>query len=310
MYVEYSLPNFYSELTLTTNDTHYGEQWSLNNTGQDDGVPGVDIKAEKAWEFLQYYNNNVGDSIRVAVIDVGVEQHEDLQNATGTSRVLAGFPIWNHGAPYNSSQWHGQACAGIIASSHNNIGIAGIAPNVLIIPIRISRDISTIDFSHRRISRAIKYAWDVGKADILSNSWQINDFSPLKIAFKEALQYGRNSKGCVIVFSSGNGNTSSVECPDVDGIIPVGAVDRCGKRAGKHFLAPENCEPWPDNQPVFASSYGFKLSLVAPGTHVYTIDRMGVNGLVSGNYNPNFNGTSAACPHVAGVAALILSIRN
>lgn len=51
-FVIYSTPDFYSEASLQTTDPNFDEQWALKNTGQQNGVPSVDIKAEKAWTFL------------------------------------------------------------------------------------------------------------------------------------------------------------------------------------------------------------------------------------------------------------------
>jgi len=93
-YVYYSSPDFYCEMNLNTTDPKYEYQWSLNNVGQENGTAGADINAEKAWEFLLHYNNNLGDSVRVAVIDAGVESHEDLNDASGNSRVKKGYPSW------------------------------------------------------------------------------------------------------------------------------------------------------------------------------------------------------------------------
>ena len=307
LFVDYSTPDFYGECSLNTSDPIYNNQWALNNTGQENGSPGVDIKAEKAWAFLQHYNNNTGDSIRVAVIDNGVEDHEDLRNASGSSRVLPGFPeLFGSGSPNQDKQWHGQACAGIIAASHNGLGVAGIAPNSLIVPIRVTRDIYNITFSYWRIKKAINAAWKSYNAQILSISWSKPESDLINQALDSALVYGRAGKGCIITVSSGN-NGSQVQYPATrTGVIAVGAVDRCGNRAGKSNIV-ETCDSWPSDIYDDASAYGPKLSVVAPGTRVYTTDRMGDAGKTDSSYTL-FSGTSAACPHVAGVAALILSV--
>jgi len=57
----------------------------------------------------------------------------------------------------------------------------------------------------------------------------------------------------------------------------------------------------------WGSNYGPTLDIVAPGVKIYTTDRTGSNGYASGDYTPDFNGTSSACPHVAAVAALIIA---
>ena len=90
--------------------------------------------------------------------------------------------------------------------------------------------------------------------------------------------------GCVVVFSTGNNSATSINFPSNSAnVITVGAIDRNGIR-------------------VWDSNYGSELNVVAPGetNGIFTTDR-------EGGYS-NFGKTSAACPHVAGVAALMLSV--
>ena len=303
-YVYYSSPDFYSEMSLNALDPYYGNQWALNNIGQEGGEVGVDIKAEKAWEFLQHYNDNLGDSIRVAVIDDGVDTiHEDLTDALGHRRVLDGFPSsFGKGYPKYPRQFHGTACAGVIAASHNNIGVAGIAPNALIVPIRIQRGENDF-FSGKRIQKAITKAWEDYNAQVLNVTWIGNPVDFVFTALQEAMDQGRDGKGCAVIVASGNDGHPHVEFPArVNNVIAVGAVDRCGYRAGCSNWT-TSCDPWLKN----ASSYGSELSVVAPGSNVYSTDRMGVNGIVPGNY-ALFEGTSVACAHVSGIIALMLSV--
>ena len=303
----YSTPDFYSDITLSSNDTHYSEQWGIKNTGQEGGTAGIDVNVEKAWNFLQSAIGSIGLPNKVAVIDDGVEDHEDLYN-NGISKVLIGYTANGNGdgSPKYTHK-HGQACAGIIsATQNNNKGITGIAPNTLIVPIRIFKINSS--FSSFKIAESIKKAWHDYDASVLSNSWGSTDTaSPITSAILVALSSGRNGKGCVVVFSAGNNCKNYVSYPSsINGVISVGAVDRCGIRSGKADSIPNSCDPWgTDSYP--GSSYGDKLSVVAPGTNVYTIDRMGRKGENTGNYWPDFGGTSAACPFVSGVASLMLS---
>lgn len=118
--VKYSHPNFVSDPIRFQNDVLYPDQYYLNNTGQFGGTAGVDINAPQAWGITTGLSD-----VRVAVIDDGVENHEDLNG-----RVVSGYTAGGTGtgAP-GIDVAHGQACAGIIAASrNNNIGIAGIAP--------------------------------------------------------------------------------------------------------------------------------------------------------------------------------------
>ena len=100
------------------------------------------------------------------------EAHED-----NAGRVAIGFTPRNNsglGTP-NISGSHGQACAGIIGASQNNsIGVSGVAPNCIIVPVNIFWDgfETTID-----LANAINWAWNQGQADVLSNSWGYNTSS-------------------------------------------------------------------------------------------------------------------------------------
>lgn len=188
---------------------------------------------------------------------------------------------------------HGECCAGIIAASHNNIGIAGIAPNIKIVPFRIFKS-SGYSFRIGAIAKTITKSWQEFDADILSCSWSVTSQSDkLDKAIKDCMTKGRNNKGAIVVFSSGN-SSSQVEYPaNNTGVITVGAIDKNGIRYNY-------------------SCYNATLELVAPSGsqpgNIRTLDLEGENGYTSTAYYDGFGGTSAACPQVAGVAALMLSV--
>ncbi len=289
-YVVFSTPDFYSEIGTCVNDQFFNEQWNLKNTGQNNGTAGVDIKATEAWDFLQKAIGEHGSNIKVAVIDDGVEEHDDFYLGGGVNKVLPGYTANGDGTgrprPNNK---HGECCAGIIAAVHNNIGIAGISSNARIVPFRIFKN-NNKPFSNAKIARAIKKSWDSFGCPINSNSWSGgNANDKITDAIRHVTTSGRDGKGCFAAFASGNSN-SSVNYPGkLDYVMSVGAVDRNGHR-------------------LFYSCYGSELDIVAPSDPIVTTDRMGAYGYDNGNYYHSFNGTSAACPHVAGVAALMLSV--
>jgi serine protease len=293
--VEWCHPNFFIPIETFTNDPLFSQQYYLKNSGQNGGAAGIDINVEGAWQLSK------GANIRVAVIDEGVEDHEDL-----VGRVGSGFSprdVNGNGRP-TASGFHGEATAGIIAATQDNgIGITGVAPQCQIVPVNIFVGGETaLD-----LANAINWAWNQGQADILSNSWGYNSSSQNGVNFDAIIQaitnartQGRNGKGSLVVFSAGNnyGAVNDVSFPgNVDGVITVGACTTA---------APAG-DIWGYSQ------RGASMDLVAPSGNVnlngdvVTLDRMGSTGYEVGNYTQRFGGTSAACPEVSGVAALALS---
>ncbi len=126
-----------------------------------------------------------------------------------------------------------------------------------------------------------------------------NSQAILTDAIQNAISNGRNGRGCVVVFATGNDN-SAVRYPAnaIPDIIAVGAMSPCGERK-----SPTSC----DGESWWGSNFGTTLDIVAPGVFIPTTDRTGSAGYSSGDYFLTFNGTSSACPHVAATAALILS---
>ncbi|MCL2098747.1 MAG: S8 family serine peptidase, partial [Bacteroidales bacterium] len=300
---EYAEPNLIHFLELSTNDQYSSQQWALNNTGQIGGIVGIDIKAEQAWSITTGMQN-----IRIAILDVGVElSHPDL-----VDNLLLGFDATDNdsdGAPINNlgDSAHGTACAGIAAAHANNtIGIAGVAYNCRILPVRIATSSGGWTTTESQfIVNGINWARQNG-ADVISMSFSCVETAALNTIITNVVTSGENSKGCVLVASSGNYNASVVDYPAcLNNVIAVGAMSQCGQR--KSFTS---CDG-----KLWGSNYGVMLDIVAPGVDIYTtgmqthgstynIISNGVNGV----YFSNFGGTSAAAPHVAGVAALILSV--
>ncbi|MDX2248447.1 MAG: S8 family serine peptidase [Bacteroidia bacterium] len=295
----WATPDLYAEVTHYA-DPLYPEQFQMNNTGQTiDGFVGVndmDCNAPEAWAIT-----TGSSSVTVAVIDDGVEAHEDLVTAGGATRVLSGYsPVGNGtGAPVAGSA-HGESCAGIIAASHNNLGVQGVAPEVFVRTVNIFVGGETT----QNIADAITYAKNSG-AQVLSNSWGYTSctFTATNItnAINDASTTGRGGLGCVIVFASGNGYKTCVDYPaNLSAVIAVGAFGNDGIKSSysNAGTALDICAPSND-----VSSAGFLT-----GAGVRTTDRMGSAGYESGNYTTGFGGTSAACPVVAGVAALVVSV--
>ncbi|ELR73791.1 hypothetical protein C900_01401 [Fulvivirga imtechensis AK7] len=307
---EHAEPDFMEDdLVHVPNDPFYVDQWGLTNTGHYGGIAGMDIRALGAWDITKGSRDVV-----VAVLDHGFEMnHPDLQgNTFGT-----GFDTESGTSPALLLGSHGTACAGIIAATgDNNTGVTGVAPNARL--MSVSNSLVGTPNSRQRRADGINWAWQNG-ADVISNSWGSGvQYAIIDNAITNALTNGRGGLGTIIVFSAGNGNGNvgypANSNPD---IIAVGAMSPCGERK-----SPLSCdgEGW-------GSDFGAQLDVVAPGVLISTTDRQGATGYNTGtaihplnggtilaadygdqNYTVWFNGTSSACPMVAGVAALILSV--
>ncbi|MCU7543294.1 S8 family serine peptidase [Riemerella anatipestifer] len=290
--VEFAEPNFIRLLVPHTNDPYFNSQWAIKNQGYNNGIFGADMKVEDAWNY------STGNGIKVAIIDEGVDlNHPDL-----LPNLLSGYDATgnNSGGGPSGNDAHGTACAGIVATvANNNIGTTGVAYNAKIIPVRIAYTSGgSWVTSDTTIANGINWAWQNG-ADVLSNSWGGGSYSSTIVnAINNAVANGRNGKGSVVLFSSGN-NNSTVSFPATQGnVIAVGASSMCDERK-----TPTSC----DGEFWWGSNFGNSLDVVAPGVKIYTTDISGSLGYNLGDYQSDFNGTSSACPNVAGVVALILS---
>jgi subtilisin family serine protease len=272
------------------NDALFTTQWGHNNTGQNSGTSGIDINACNAWNTTKGSN-----TIVIAVLDDGFERnHPDL----AANNFTTGFDSESGTTPSQVLGSHGTACAGIVAAvDDNNIGVAGVAPNCRI--MSVSNSLSGSANSRQKRADGIMWAYQNG-ADVISNSWSSGvQYTVIDDAIDSAFTYGRGGQGMVVAFSAGNGNGAvSYPANSDPRILCVGAMSMCGERKN-----PSSCdgENW-------GSDFGSQLDIMAPGVIIQTTDRQGSAGYNSGNYAPTFNGTSAACPHVAGVAGLILSV--
>lgn len=267
----------------------YSNQWQWNNNTTDSRF---DVNAEEAWQL------STGKNITVAIIDNGFElNHPDLKE-----NFLEGYDCTDgkdgakKGAYKITADSHGTQCAGMIGATNNSIGIIGIAPDCRMIPIRhqyrvkeVSADgteeIKSVGSSAYTI-KAFRTAYQNG-ADVISNSWSmagVTESTLYDAVINEAITKGRNGLGCVVVFSTGNQWGSAINYPaNHPGTIATGATTKYGNRAD-------------------FSNYGDYLDIVAPGQDVYTTQ------IIPFNSYTVTSGTSFACPLVAGVAALVLSL--
>ncbi|MHC4627269.1 MAG: S8 family peptidase, partial [Planctomycetota bacterium] len=266
-------------------------QWHLHNTGQSDGTPDADINAPEAWEIT------TGDpNIVIAVLDTGVDlNHPDLVN-----NLVPGYDFLDNDDspdPVVGSHFqapHGTACAGLVAAQGNNgIGVVGVTWSCKIMPVRIALSPSA---TANVTATAIRWAASNG-ADVISCSSVLSTDSPIiNSAITDVTGpggIGRDGRGCIVVFSAENSGALITGFKERSDVIAVGATDDHDRR-------------------LSFSNYGPGLDIVAPAGDavnlwVMTTDITGIEGYLTTDYT-GFSHTSGACPIVAGVAALILSV--
>ncbi|MCX6831176.1 MAG: S8 family serine peptidase [candidate division Zixibacteria bacterium] len=301
-------PNMTSKMHFSTNDTYYGQQWPLKNTGQNGGTPGADID----WEIAQQYTNRSFQPPVVALLDAGFDMdHEDLPpswawhpyDAAGPDiqipYVFDDYPGTECGQYYHVWCWHGTATLGVLkAYTNNGIGLAGTESRVNVMPIKIAD--ANGDFDLGSLQRALDWASQpTGAAQIISMSFVCDSVyaTTLEPRFRE-----RYLAGVTLIAGAGNGEPgfSSVQYPASSPyVLAVGETNSSDDTA--------------------ASSGGPALDLVAPAFDIWTLDQEGSDGLnpshtgASCNSNQNYAchlaGTSLAAPMVAGIAAKLL-LRN
>lgn len=270
------------------NDPHFSDQWALTQ-----------MRVPQAWGITRGRS-----SIKIAIVDEGVDTgHPDL-----AAKIVTPYDAVGNDNNQQPNTWdgHGTACAGIAAAITNNRrGVAGVAPECRIIPVRIaytSRPGANWTTNATWIARGIRVAAARG-ADVISNSWGGGSYNTsIRRAFQYAREQGRGGRGCVIISASGNGDRANgVSYPaKYPESLACGASNQWDQRKSRTSRDGEN---W------WGSDYGPEIDFLAPGVQIYTTDNRGRGGYnTSGDYYHRFNGTSSATPNAAGVAALVLSV--
>jgi cell wall-associated protease len=185
---------------------------------------------------------------------------------------------------------HGTHVAGIIAANRNNdIGVKGVADNVLIMPVRVVP--SSGDERDKDVANGILYAVDNG-AKVINMSFG-KYFSPNKDVVEKAIRYAEQ-KGVLLIHAAGNDGDDI----DVKDHFPVPAYAN-GKTATNWMEI--GASSWGTGKEFVAdfSNYGKKtVDVFSPGTAIYAT--------IPGNEYESLQGTSMATPVVAGIAAVLL----
>ncbi len=237
----------------TPNDPRYGEQWGLPIVGAPD-----------IWAKLPAN----APQITIAVIDSGIcAAHPDL-----TGRLVAGYDFVEDDNNPADGAGHGCNVAGVIAAVTNNgIGMAGTAPNVRIMPLRVLDNSGLGSYSD--VAAAIVYAVDNG-AQILNLSLSGPQLSQ---TLATAVQYAL-SRNVTVIAAAGNYGTSQIYYPaGIPGVIAVGSID-------------------PNLQRSSFSNFGAHVRIFAPGRDILATT-------MTNDYAP-VTGTSFAAPMVAGLMAM------
>ncbi len=312
-------------MAVTPNDTDYAKQWDLfEPTG------GMNVPA--AWD------KTTGSGVTVAVIDTGYAAHSDL-----ASNVISGYDFistssdardgngrdadakdegdWNAtdgecgtGSTASNSSWHGTHVAGTIAAVTNNTkGIAGIAYNAKIQPVRV---LGKCGGSSSDIADAITWASGGSVPGIPANpnpakviNMSLGGASSTCPSVYQTAINGAVSRGTTVVVAAGNSNAnaSGFTPANCSGVITVASTNRAGSRS-------------------YYSNYGTIVDVAAPGGEtrnatdtpgtvttpenaIYSTLNSGLTTQSTETYKP-YQGTSMAAPHIAGLAALLKSAKS
>ena len=223
------------------------------------------IDADLAWP-----TGNTGRGVKVAILDTGIDyDHPDLRMAGGVNYAGTAKDGSTNPADWNDNHGHGTHVAGIIAARNNTVGVIGVAPDVSLWAVKVLSDTGSGYTSD--IIQGLNWCTSHG-IRVASMSLGGSSTTSLKYACDRAY-----ALGVLLVAAAGN-NGGAVSYPAAySSVIAVAATDSYNRRAS-------------------FSSYGSQVELAAPGVSIYSTYKNG--------WYATMSGTSMACPHVSGAAAL------
>src|SRR4051794_12862550 len=279
----------------TATDARFGEQWALRNTGQrvlgQTGLADADIDAPDAWSL-----GASGLGVTVAVVDTGIAlTHPELAGRIATNPGETGggketnlidddhdgfvddWRGWDFVAGDNvpaDANGHGTHVSGTIAAPQDAVGVAGVAPEARILPLRV------LDANGSGSGSAVASAFDLaGKLGIPVVNASLGS-SGLSTAQRTAINLHPNTLYVVAAGNDGHDNDATPTYPcaiPAPNVVCVGATDNRDARAG------------------FSNVGATSVDLFAPGVSILSTYGSGYGSM---------SGTSMATPHVAGALAL------
>jgi subtilisin len=247
-------------------------------------------------DCLRYFYGNApleaGNGVKVAIVDSGIEEHEDLRIDGGVNTV----PGENPNAIGDSGLQHGTHVAGIVAARGTPPhGVRGLAPGVTLRSYRVFAK-GKRTASNYAIAKAIDRAVDDGCHLI-----NISLSGAHSVVLDEAVAYA-HSKGTLVLAAAGNDDHDAVSFPAADSLaFAVSAMGRKKTFPRMSSHREDIARPFGTDRMNFLAAFsnvGFQLDLTAPG--------VGIISTVPDGYVA-MDGTSMACPAVTGAAARLLS---
>ncbi len=255
-------------VAAASDDPFFPQQWNLTTVG-----------AEAAWDVGR------GAGTVIAVVDTGIDlDHEDL-----AAKLLKGRSFIAPGASPQDANGHGTHVAGIAAASTGNAaGVAGVAPDAMILPIQVlgSRGVGNVT----AVAEGIRFAADSGATVINLSFGEVSTEVSLAPAFIDAIRYAWD-KGSIPVVAAGNSFVRASGFTDEPAIVVTSTTRD-------------------DSRPGYASGVGMaKWGIAAPGGDGSPGSRCEIeSGIVSTYVRGEYAclvGTSMAAPHVSGAAAVL-----
>lgn len=290
--VEFAEADYIVHANATPDDPLYldGTLWWLNNTGQNGGTPGADIKAPQAWDVL----TDAGKTV-VAILDSGIRAtHEDLADNMWVNPVDGGhgFNAFTGTNDPNDDFGHGTWMAGVLGAVGNNgKGVTGVAWTAQMMACKCLD--SAGNGSDSTVIACLEYARTNG-ARVISMSFSATNTS---VAVSNAL-IACQDDDIILVASCGNGAFFNPHpnvdffpqypaCYPMDNIISVLYTTRNDQLGSVSPVGPTS------------------VDLGAPGDQLSTTSATADNFYVSSSTQSGLEGTSVAAPMVAGACALL-----